>query len=106
MASLGCLDGLTFGNKEVLRETKRGLPLFNGSAHNFSEWRSKIENRKRVIEAISDEGRELVTDMIDGLSDDALKIAMDMCNEQLVAPDALNTLIAAMEKHVARKRVG
>ena len=84
------------------------MPFYSGAAHRRTEWRFKVENRKRTLEFIADKEAKaqnmanLVTQVIDGLSDEAFKIAMDMCEEQLGSPDAIETLITLMSDHVAK----
>ena len=85
------LEGLTYGSQEALPETRTGMPLYSGSSHRFKEWQFKIQSRMRSVNAIQDgdlKGQKLaslVSSVIDALSDDALKIAMDMTEEELVA---------------------
>ena len=44
----------------------------------------------------------LITSLIDALSDDALKIAMDMTEEELAAETAVQTLMDRIEANSAR----
>ena len=81
------LEGLTWGSQETLGETRSGMPLYSGTAHGLTEWRFKVNNRKRAVMSIVDEElrsqklANTVSQVIDGLSDEALKVAMDMCEE-------------------------
>ena len=102
------LEGLTFGSQEALPETRAGFPLYAGSAHRFQEYQFKIKNRLRAVTTISDPDQKrqkmasLVTSMIDALSDDALKIAMDMTEAELTAEDAVQVLMDRIEANSAR----
>ena len=102
------LEGLTHCSQETLGETRAGVPLYNGTAHGLIEWRFKINNRKREITSIAEEDQkaqrldQLVSKVIDGLSDEALKVAMDLTEEQLAATTAIDTLVAAMVEHVSK----
>ena len=102
------LEGLTWGSQEALQETRAGMPIYSGSAYRFIEWKFKVNNRKRAVASVVvDEQRvqqqsPLISKIIDGLADDALKTAMDMTEAELAAPQAVDTLIANMEDHVSR----
>ena len=102
------LEGLTHGSQEGLPETRAGFPLYAGSAHRLKEWQFKIKNRMRTVTTIKDEDLKsqkmasLITSLIDALSDDALKIAMDMTEEELAAETAVQTLMDRIEANSAR----
>ena len=102
------LEGLTHGSQEGLPETRAGFPLYAGSAHRFKEWQFKIKNRMRTVTTIKDEDLKsqkmasLITSLIDVLSDNALKIAMDMTEEELAADAAVQTLMDRIEANSAR----
>ena len=78
------LEGLTWGSQEALGETRAGMPIYSGTAHGLTEWISKVRNRCRVPEATEDPEQkavqlaQLVSQVIEGLTDDALRVAMDM----------------------------
>ena len=102
------LEGLTHGSQEALPETRAGFPLYAGSAHRFKEWQFKIKNRLRSVTTMKDEDLKslkmasLITSLIDALSDDALKIAMDMTEEELAAEAAVQTFMDRIEANSAR----
>ena len=83
---MACLEGLTYGSQETLGETRSGVPLYEGTAFGVDEWRFKVANRRREIESIPAERAEektqrlhqMVSKVIDGLSDEALKVMMDL----------------------------
>ena len=105
------LEGLTFGAQEALPETRSGMPLYSGSAHRFTEWKFKVKNRMRAVEAVQDaeikvqKQATLVSSVIDALSDDALKIAMDMSEEELAAATATQDLMNKIEDHTSRFKI-
>ena len=67
----------------------------------------KIGNRSRVSQATRDEAERmhkmalLFTQIVYGLSDDALRVAMDMLNEEKTADEAVDTLIKRMDIRVS-----
>ena len=101
------LEGLTWGSQEALGETRSGIPIYTGTAHGLTEWKFKVHNKQRTLTSIADEDTrlqrlaQLISQVIDGLSDDALKIAMDMTEEQLNSYNAVNILVRLMDEHVA-----
>ena len=101
------LEGLTWESQEALGETRAGIPIYTGSAHGLTEWKFKVHNKQRTITSIVDEDTQkqrlanLVSQIIDGLSDDALKIAMDMTEDQLFSENAVNILVKLMDDHMA-----
>ena len=105
------LEGLTYGSQEALPETRTGMPLYSGSSHRLVEWKFKIQSRVRSVNAITDEdikGQTLtpfISGVIDALSDDALKIAMDMTEEELAAPEAVKTSTDRIEASTARYNI-
>ena len=97
------LEGLRLEKLESLHETRSGMPYYNGSAHRFTEWKFKIMSRHRsAVSTAEEEVRKrnlakLLSDIIDALSDQALRIAMNMSDEEMSADDAINTLITRIE---------
>ena len=102
------LEGLTWGSHDSLGETRAGMPIYSGTAHGLSEWKFKLQNKRRVSEATVDEEQkaiklaQLISQVIEGLSDDALRIAMDMSKEELAAPGAITTLVDRIETYVSQ----
>ena len=102
------LEGLTYGSQDALPETRAGLPMYAGSAHRLKEWKFKIQNRVRNYAAMSDDEQKkikmakLLTSIIDALSDDALKIAMDMTESELDDDSAIQTLMDRVEANCAK----
>ena len=81
------MEGLTFHSDsrgKELHETRAGIPHFSGSAFLLPEWRFKVLRKKAAINSIKDDGMreeklaELTSKIVDGLSDDALRVSMDL----------------------------
>ena len=76
------LGGLTWRAQEALGETRAGMPIYSGSAHGLTEWKFKVLNRRRAPEAIQDPEQKAIklatlsSQIIEGLTDDALKVAV------------------------------
>ena len=103
------LEGLTWGSHDSLGETRAGMPIYSGTAHGLAEWKFKLQNKRRVSEATVDEEQkaiklaQLISQVIEGLSDDALRIAMDMSEEELAAPGAITTLVENNSRRSKRR---
>ena len=88
-----------------ISETRSGIPYFNGSAWGFKTWRFKIRGRLTAVEKAKEEDREakhaeLAAQIVEGLSDEALNIAMDIGSDVIGEEGGINTLINTIEKHV------
>ena len=88
-----------------LTETRGGVPVFAGTASGLPEWKFKVQQKKNAINARKDTSLrkeklvELTTKVVDGLTDDALKIAMD--NQHFLSDmNGIDKLIAKIEEHV------
>ena len=81
------------------------MPNYSGSASTLQEWKFKGTTKKFAVLAIKDEGQraerlaELTSKVTDGLSGDALKVAMDL-GEDLSKPDGLDKLVEQIESYV------
>ena len=82
------LEGLTFqSDKHDMRESRDGIPQY--------ERKFKITTKKNAVIAIQDENiraeglLELTSKIVSSLSDDALKIAMDIGEEAIAKPSGL-----------------
>ena len=102
------LDGLLFrtSNGKEVAETRSGVPMYGGAAHGFEEWKFRVSTKHKAVlaseslEKIPEKLAELVARVIDGLTDDALKMAMDIGEEELSQTAGLQTLIDKMEANV------
>ena len=97
-------------------ETKTGVPLYHGDALGFEEWKFRVTTKLLSIvpkgeeeEDLADVSRrkkELAAKVLEGLRDEALKVAMDLGTDQIADDAGVEKLIAAMDAVVAplRKR--
>ena len=108
---LDSLDGLTYGSAEITLETEKGIPRFNGRARGLVEWKAKIADKQRIAnmagtyEIRAANLAEFFEDIVDGLDEDVLVISSAMTGEQRAGIDAVDTLIAMIERHVLRFRL-
>jgi hypothetical protein len=108
MANLpASLEGLTFAEGSSERtETRAGVPIFNGSASGLQEWKFKVNTRMAAIMAEKDEDIrnqkciELTGKIVDALTEEALKVAMDIGTENILKVGGLQKLITELEAHV------
>ena len=106
------LEGLIYkhSHDNVLAETRQGIPHYNGSAYGLAEWKFKVLAKKRALGSVKDQDErnmkmtDLAGKVTDGLTDDALKVAMDIGEELLIAPGGLDVLIKSLEEHVVSFR--
>ena len=103
------MEGLYFqadGRGKELHETRAGIPQFSGTAYLLPEWKFKVLRKRAALNTINnDELREeklaeLMSKIIDGLTDDALRVSMDLGESALSATDGIDTLVKAMEAMV------
>ena len=103
------MEGLTFHSDsrgKELHETRAGIPHFSGSAFLLPEWRFKVLRKKAAINSIKDDGMreeklaELTSKIVDGLSDDALRVSMDLGETVLSKTTGIDGLIKALENMV------
>ena len=89
-----------------MTETKAGIPHFSGAASTIQEWKFKVITKKTALLAIKDPDvrkekmAELTSKVTDGLAGEALKVAMDLGENELAKDEGLAKLIEAVEKHV------
>ena len=102
------LDGLRYiapGVGANLSETRAGVPLYSGTAFDLPEWRFRVTTKRKAIDAMKADERgqklaDLVSKVTDALTDEALRIAMDIGEDTLSKPNGIDTLIKAIEEHV------
>ena len=88
-------------------ETKTGVPLYHGDALRFEEWEFRVTTKLLSIVPKSEEEddladvarrkKELSAKVLEGLRDEALKVAMDLGTAQIADADGVEKLIAAMD---------
>ena len=94
------LEGLLYRpeGSSTTEETQAGVPKYAGHAWNLEEWKFRVMNKKKAIEMMTDTEKipekiaDLASRIIDGLTDDALKIAMDLGDNVLTKLDGLDKL--------------
>ena len=101
------MEGLTFhedSRGKELHETRAGIPHFSGSAFLLPEWKFKVLRKKAAINSIKDDAlreeklAELMSKIVDGLSDDALRVSMDLGEPVLSKTNGIDMLIKALEE--------
>ena len=96
------LEGLLFhSDSHGIKETRSGVPSYNGSAAGLAEWRFKVLTKKAAIDNIADETiraerlSDFVAKVTEGLTDNALKVAMDLGEAALIETGGLQRLVDA-----------
>ena len=103
------LEGLLFGSgREELQNDKAGQPIYAGSAALYGEWEFRVMAKFDSFGGLDAKGRdnrrtELASRVMDALRDDAMKIAMDLGREELIAPDGVPKLVENMGAQVNTK---
>ena len=94
------LEGLLFGSgrEGCLQNDKAGQPIYSGTAGLFEEWKFRVMAKWDAMAGLKEEDRisrrpELASRVLDALRDDAMKIAMDLGRETLVAEDGVPKLV-------------
>ena len=85
------------------------MPQFGGTAHELPEWKFRIKTKMSYIEKAKPEERdklraEMASNIIDSLTDDALKLAMDIGVDEICERGGVEKLIAAIETHVTQSK--
>ena len=100
------MEGLTFHSDsrgKELHKIRAGIPHFSGSAFLLPEWKFKVLRKKATINLIKDDGMreeklaELTSKIVDGLSDDALRVSMALGEQVLSKTIGIDDLIKALE---------
>ena len=106
------LDGLYFNQRklggDLGSETRQGFPIYSGTAIGFEEWQFKLESKYNGLpddETGNAKKRELGGKAVEGLSDCALRAAMDLGPKAISTADGIPKLIAAVDTvvHPLRK---
>ena len=112
MAQSSYLEGLTYhhGMHDGVRETKGGIPLYGGEPYAFEEWKLRVMTKYNAAKHESDEKiqnlklGELGAKVLEGLSSDALRIAMDLGPEKMTKPDGVPVLVDKVENSIMGQR--
>ena len=102
------LEGLLFQQpgKESLSESKKGVPTYNGSSSGYSDFSFRVLTEYSSFDLIKDdddrakEKRMYGAKLVKGLTDEALRIAMDLRTETTLAEDGVKVLLASLEKNL------
>ena len=107
MGSLNYLEGLLYRSASEHRpeETKTGIPLFDGTAHHFEQWKLRVLAKTSAAALAPTDKREyevaqLASKILDGLTGDAASIAYEFGHEELVKPDGVARLVKLIEDEV------
>ena len=97
MATQALLKSLRYDprGQDTVQQTKAGLPYYDGNPHDFEQWQFVVMGKydahasKSDVEVQSQDRIELSVKVIEGLKDDALKCAMDLGRDVVVADGVL-----------------
>eukprot|EP00974_Lingulodinium_polyedra_P087711 8503778-Lingulodinium_polyedra.AAC.1 len=83
MAAPALLQSLHWRASTGIENNKQGIPVYDGSAIDYEEWKFRVMARWTALATKADEYRsqdrkELAAKVLDGLRGDALSAAMDM----------------------------
>ena len=84
--------------QQAPQQTNAGMPVYGGNFYDFETWFFKVktkydsyENKETKVQ----DRIELATKVIEGLTDDALKCAMDLGQDKVVAEQGVTVIAAA-----------
>ena len=89
-------------------KTNRGLSLYNGTAAGFEVWAYRFNVKLGALNAANDtdEKRQKLIEygahVIEGLSDNALLVAMDFGQDKFNMPDGVKALVEIMPSTISR----
>ena len=91
-----------------IESNKQGIPLHDGSAISYEEWKFRVMARWTALGAKPEEHRnqdrkELAAKILEGLSGDALDVAMDMGLTDVIEADGIPNLVTNIKKSIAGK---
>ena len=90
-----------YSSRSDKQETKQGVPIYGGSAHEFHEW--KFRTQVRYDGCKDDDKPALAGKVLEGLKGHAFQIAMNMGPEKLHEKDGVLKLIDAIEQSLFPK---
>ena len=102
MATQTAMEGLTWvkpGTEPITAfTTKSGMPQYDGSAHGFQEWSFRVLAKHDAFSDKEKDDRhqsrkELASKVLEGLSGDALNIAMDLGREKVVTDEGVPSMV-------------
>jgi hypothetical protein len=107
------LYGLTYSptGVDTLEETRKGVPIHTGTAVGFETWAFKVRAKMTAIDAVEqkpeDKARkksELASQLLDGLTGQALQCAMDIGHRDLIGRGGIDKLISDIKDMVRDAR--
>ena len=111
MSTSGYLDGLVYRNDTEHRpeETKKGMPLFDGTPHHFEQWRLRAEGKIAAANMaergkIAQELATLGSRLLDGLTGDAALIAQELGADKVICREGPERLIEKMAEELMGHR--
>ena len=111
MATQALLKSLCYDprGQDTVQQTKAGLPYYDGNPYDFEQWHFVVMGKydayasKKDVEVQTQDRIELSVKVIEGLKNDALKCAMDLGRDVVVAPDGVLRIAEAIEASWAGK---
>ena len=112
MATQALLKSLCYDprGQDIVQQTKAGLPYYDGNPYDFGQWHFVVMGKfdayasKKDIDARDQDRIELSVKVIEGLKDDALKCAMDLGRDVVVAPDGVLRIAEAIKANSRSQR--
>ena len=91
-----------------MQNDKAGQPIYSGTAGLYEEWKFRVMAKWDALAGLKPEEKdskrtELASKIVDALRDDAMKIAMDLGRETLIAEDGVPKLVEKMGAQVNTK---
>ena len=95
------------GDAHFHETTKGGMPFYNGTVVDFEEWRFRLKDRYDSLtgDDAEEKRKELAAKVIDGLTGEALRIAMDLGVERAICPEVVITIIGTIRNSIEGKKV-
>ena len=105
MATQALLKSLCYDphGQDTVQQTKAGLPHYDGNPNDFEQWYFVVMGKydayasKKDVEVQTQYRIELSVKVIEGLKDDALKCAMGLGRDVVVAPDGVLRIAEAIK---------
>ena len=92
------LSNLKYESGGAVQETRGGAFIYDGAANRFHEWEFRTRWRKNATKA--EDLPKAMNSIIESLRGDAVQVAMDIKEEELLKDTGIETMITAMRKHV------
>eukprot|EP00974_Lingulodinium_polyedra_P000217 20014-Lingulodinium_polyedra.AAC.1 len=102
MATQALLKSLCYDPKgqDIVKQTKGGLPYYDGNPYDYEAWHfivmGKYDSYDKKTTKAQDRA-ELAMKVVEGLTDDALKCAMDIGRAEIIAKDGVLKIAAAIK---------